>query len=94
MPKTGHMKYKERKKDLVGIESMDEILQQVMVVRCNHTQMRQKPYQISTKTTNNYPYVYAWLFENQCIDGSQIVAPSHFEGKYGFDTLCVKVSRL
>jgi hypothetical protein len=26
MPKTGHMNYKERKKDLVGIESMDEIL--------------------------------------------------------------------
>ncbi len=89
MPKT----QQERKKDL-GVESMDEILQQVMVARCNHTQMRQKPCQISMKTANNYKYVYVWLFENQCIDGSQLVAPSHFEGNYGFDTLCVKVTRL
>jgi hypothetical protein len=49
---------------------MDEILLQVMGARCNHTQMRQKPCQISMKTENNYKYVYVWLFENECIDGS------------------------
>ncbi len=89
MPKT----QQERKKDL-GVESMDEILQQVMVASCNHTQMRQKPCKISMKTTNNYKYVYVCLFENQCTDGSQLIAPSHFEVNYGFDTLCVKVTRL